>query len=110
MPPEFRASADAHRCEKGWTWRVEARCRGEDPALFFHPDGERGKARKHRQRLAKRICADCPVISQCRQHAIAFQESFGTWGGMAEDERIGVLSSAAVHLRAHRNPSPKVRG
>jgi WhiB family redox-sensing transcriptional regulator len=75
---------------EAWSWQLAARCRGEDPSIFFHPDGERGRARKRRQRRAKDICAECPVAAQCRQHSLAFHERFGTWGGLSEDEREGL--------------------
>lgn len=85
-----------------WEWRKHARCRTEDPSLFFHPDGERGKARIRRQQLARRICAECPVTIACQEHSIAFQEAFGIWGGLTEDERVKLLDSPAVRVRTHR--------
>jgi WhiB family transcriptional regulator, redox-sensing transcriptional regulator len=88
---------------ESWSWRVAARCRGEDLSLFFHPDGERGQARRRRQLLAKQVCAQCPVLVQCRAHSLAFQEPFGTWGGLTEDERSRLLPARAVNLRTHRS-------
>lgn len=68
-------------------WQLHARCRYEDPSLFFHPDGERGWARKNRQQRARAICAACPVARECGEYSISFQEAFGTWGGLSEDDR-----------------------
>ena len=34
--------------------------------MFFHPDGERGRARAQRERHAKEMCHRCPVIVQCQ--------------------------------------------
>jgi WhiB family transcriptional regulator, redox-sensing transcriptional regulator len=100
-------STRTHRASRvanteAWSWHVGARCRDEDLALFFHPDGERGQARRKRQQLAKQVCAQCPVMAQCRAHALAFQEPFGTWGGLTEDERSRLLPDRAVNLRTHR--------
>lgn len=92
-----------NRSGENWEWRIEARCRTEDPSLFFHPDGERGNDRQRRQQLARQVCSVCPVMLQCREHAIAFQEGFGTWGGLSEDERARLLQPAAVHIRTHRH-------
>lgn len=92
--------------EEAWSWRVGARCRTEDPSLFFHPDGERGKARKNRQQLAKEICSECPVLEQCRQHSLTFQEAFGTWGGLSEDDRGKFLPAGAVAIRTRRRFNP----
>jgi WhiB family redox-sensing transcriptional regulator len=97
------------RAAEAWTWQLHARCRGEDLSIFFHPDGERGRARKRRQRRAKDICAQCPVAAQCRQHSLSFHERFGTWGGLSEDERdkllhndgIGADSDSDANARAH---------
>ena len=77
-------------------------CRGADMALFFHPDGERGHARSNRQREAKAVCARCPVVSDCRTHAVTHQETWGTWGGLSEDERTSLLRRSAVGVRTHR--------
>ncbi|MCV7067917.1 WhiB family transcriptional regulator [Mycolicibacterium farcinogenes] len=85
MPPVLKSAALGSL--ETWEWRVQARCRDEDPALFFHPDGERTRDRAQRQQLARQICSNCPVVRQCHDHAVRFQEAFGTWGGLSEDER-----------------------
>src|SRR4051794_33481886 len=80
------------RLAEASTWRLFAGCRGEDPAIFFHPDGERGRSRRRRQERAKAVCAQCPVILECRSHALHHGENFGTWGGMSEQERMDLLT------------------
>jgi WhiB family transcriptional regulator, redox-sensing transcriptional regulator len=75
-----------------WEWQYEGACRHADPTLFFHPEGERGAARRRRDAAAKSICAACPVMEQCREHALAVREPYGVWGGLSEDDRLFVLS------------------
>lgn len=70
-----------------WEWQFDGSCRDEDPRLFFHPEGERGPARRERDAAAKTICTACPVLQQCREHALAVREPYGVWGGMSEDDR-----------------------
>jgi WhiB family redox-sensing transcriptional regulator len=72
---------------EAWDWQVEGNCRNLDSGVFFHPDGERGFARADRIANAKRICQSCPVIVQCRHHALTVEEPFGVWGGLDETER-----------------------
>ncbi|MEU7219861.1 WhiB family transcriptional regulator [Nocardia iowensis] len=69
-----------------WDWQLSAACRGQDSAMFFHPEGERGFARTARIRRAKQICQSCPVLAQCRSHALEVGEPFGIWGGLSEVE------------------------
>ena len=70
-----------------WEWQLQGSCRGADPDLFFHPEGERGPARAGRETAAKAICASCPVLQQCAAHALAVREPYGVWGGMSEEDR-----------------------
>jgi len=70
-----------------WDWQLEGACRGFDSSLFFHTDNERGFAREMREARAKAICGSCPVLRQCREHALTVQEPYGIWGGMGEVER-----------------------
>lgn len=79
-----------------WEWQFEGACRDMDPEMFFHPDGERGPRRRNRDNAAKAICATCPVIQQCREHALAVQEPFGVWGGLTEEERTTILARRGV--------------
>ncbi|MCV7064515.1 WhiB family transcriptional regulator [Mycolicibacterium houstonense] len=74
-------------------WRLQARCRGMDPALFFHPDGERGQARARRAECARAICAQCPVVQACRRYSLERNERFGVWGGVSEEERELILNN-----------------
>jgi len=68
-------------------WWAHAACRGADLAVFFSPDDERGHARDRREAQARRICRPCPVLAQCRDHALAVGEPYGVWGGMTEGDR-----------------------
>jgi WhiB family redox-sensing transcriptional regulator len=70
-----------------WDWQLEGACRALPPEMFFHPEGERGPRRRNREAAAKAICATCPVIAECRAHALAIREPYGIWGGLGEDER-----------------------
>jgi WhiB family redox-sensing transcriptional regulator len=72
-----------------WEWQQHGLCRRLGSHLFFHPEGERGSARRARQEIAKAVCARCPVLTQCREHALRVAEPYGVWGGMSEDERAG---------------------
>ncbi|PBC48075.1 transcriptional regulator [Rhodococcus sp. ACS1] len=72
----------------GWDWRHEGSCRGTDTATFFSPDDrEQRTVRTRRERRAKQICQDCPVLRECRTHALTAAEHYGIWGGMSETER-----------------------
>ncbi|MFC9557851.1 WhiB family transcriptional regulator [Rhodococcus sp. NPDC056960] len=68
-------------------WRLRARCRSEGMDVFFSPSGENKPRRAERERAAKDICAACPVIDWCRDHALTVQEPYGVWGGMSEADR-----------------------
>ncbi|WP_155926722.1 WhiB family transcriptional regulator [Mycolicibacterium sp. CBMA 234] len=83
--PTIRPVADE------WEWQSEARCRTMDTNIFFHPDAERGLARRQRVEQAKQICSTCPVIMQCADFASRSQEPFGTWGGISETDRMETL-------------------
>lgn len=73
---------------QGWDWRHEGSCRGTDTDMCFSPDDrEQRTARARRERRAKQVCGDCPVLSECRTHALTAAEHYGIWGGMSETER-----------------------
>ncbi|TQC47200.1 WhiB family transcriptional regulator [Rhodococcus sp. WS4] len=72
---------------ESWDWQLSAACRDADPAVFFHPDNERGEPRASRVRAAKRICLRCPVRARCLNYALEAYERHGIWGGYTEEER-----------------------
>lgn len=57
-----------------------ASCSGKSPDVFFPSDGV-GVL------LAQKICADCPVIDECLEYALANHISHGVWGGASERQR-----------------------
>ncbi|MFW0791082.1 WhiB family transcriptional regulator [Gordonia sp. CPCC 205333] len=74
-----------------WDWQMQGMCRGVESSVFFHPDGERGRARAQRERRAKQLCNQCPVLASCREHALAVAEPYGIWGGLSESERAMLI-------------------
>lgn len=83
---------------ENWEWQLLGACRGADSDLFFHPEGERGARRDNREAAAKAVCARCPVVRPCRDHALAVREPYGVWGGLGEHER------EALSVRSARRP------
>ncbi len=86
-----------------WDWQLHGQCRNANAAVFFHPEGERGPARRRREQQAKAICANCPVIAQCREHALAAAEPYGIWGGLGEAERNEILKARRRNLSRNSN-------
>jgi WhiB family transcriptional regulator, redox-sensing transcriptional regulator len=75
-----------------WEWQLQGSCRDADPRLFFHPEGERGPARRERDAEARAICSGCPVMQECRSHALTVREPYGVWGGLTEDDREAIYA------------------
>ena len=76
----------------GEAWEQDALCRGSQGALFFGPHGfEPKRERTIREEEAKNICARCPALVACREHALRHGELYGVWGGLGETERRALL-------------------
>lgn len=75
-----------------WEWQYVGLCRTVSPEVFFHPEGERGPARRRRDERAKQVCLSCPVLQECRDHALRAREPYGVWGAMTEGERETLLA------------------
>ena len=52
-----------------------------------------------REMRAKSICQACPVLEQCRTHALRVDEPYGIWGGMSESERVEILRARPRRAR-----------
>lgn len=85
---------------EGWDWQAQGACRRVHPEIFFHPDNERGSKRRTRDNAAKAVCATCPVLDACREHALAVREPFGVWGGLTESERERVYVARVTRVPA----------
>jgi WhiB family transcriptional regulator, redox-sensing transcriptional regulator len=83
-------------------WRSGAACRNEDPELFFARDGEgpNSDSLRKRVRLAKAVCKQCEVTSECLQYALKHDQRIGVWGGMTEDERVALKRSGSRRMGA----------
>jgi WhiB family redox-sensing transcriptional regulator len=66
-------------------WRGRSACRDSDPDIFF-PIGSSGPAVEQIE-TARRICAACPVGTECIEFALETNQEAGIWGGTTEDER-----------------------
>ncbi|MEM1333717.1 MAG: WhiB family transcriptional regulator [Actinomycetota bacterium] len=80
--PLLLAPFDPHEQQ----WRAHAACSGRIE-LFFGKPSERPEARVRREAKAKQLCAECPVILQCRE-ASQSRAEYGLWGGESEEDRF----------------------
>ena len=65
-------------------WVDAAACRGLDSAIFYPLTDEEAET-------AKDVCAVCPVVDECLEHAIDNRERNGVWGGATERERMRII-------------------
>lgn len=83
-------------------WTERAACRGLDTKEFYAYD-------EAKQRQAKRVCAECPVVVECLAYALANNEQ-GVWGGATENERRRMQGKRPKTWergeRSTRKPSP----
>jgi WhiB family redox-sensing transcriptional regulator len=63
-------------------WMEQAACVAVNPEIFY-PEDRRGRD----ARVARTICASCPVIADCLTHALSHHENHGIWGGLDEADR-----------------------
>ena len=80
-------------------WRDRARCREEDPELFF-PVGT-GDPAKVQIAAAKKICAQCPVVEPCLTWALDNGQT-GVWGGTSDEERQSIRRRQRATERQQR--------
>ena len=69
-----------------YEWQEQGLCRRLPADLFFDAESARSAQRALREAQAKRVCSRCPVLAQCRTHALA-AEDYGIWGGLTAGER-----------------------
>jgi WhiB family transcriptional regulator, redox-sensing transcriptional regulator len=75
------------------TWQDSAACKGRKDIDFFptmdRPGGQNARWRANVAR-AKAVCAECPVIKDCRIEAQSHDMTAGIWFGTTEAERKGL--------------------
>jgi len=84
-----------------YAWQQHGTCSDADPSVFFHPEGERGPARRLRELKALAVCVDCPALQACRQHALSVREPYGVWGGTTENQRQLLHSTGQTRLHGY---------
>ncbi|MBX7450898.1 WhiB family transcriptional regulator [Mycolicibacterium sp. 3033] len=76
--------------QDSWSWQWRGTCR-DYPIEVFFPDDPHRTVVRHKENDAKAICRQCPVLQQCRDHALRTPEQFGVWGAMTASERSRLL-------------------
>jgi WhiB family redox-sensing transcriptional regulator len=67
-------------------WMARGICRDHPPEVFFPSDGVGVE-------VAKRLCATCPVKSECLDYALEHRVDHGVWGGTSERQRRRIAKS-----------------
>lgn len=75
-------------------WRLDANCRGLDPALFFP-----GRADHEMVRDALAVCEGCTVRQQCLDYSFEIHERDGVWGGLPANRRRKMKSQMIARDR-----------
>jgi WhiB family redox-sensing transcriptional regulator len=80
-------------------WTDQAACAETDKDVFFHPERERGQARRSRDIAAKKVCARCFVAAECLDYSLTTGDVYGVFGGLTAEERH-ILDPSLVNHRS----------
>lgn len=73
------------------SWMDQAACLHHDAEMWFGSAPEQGEA--------KAICRSCPVMVECRAHALERDERIGVWGGLDQEQLDEIRSRARARYR-----------
>lgn len=68
-----------------------ARCDGEDPELFFRPEGRTGQRladERWMEAEAKKVCGTCLVQAECLAAAVLEDDRHAIRGGLTYEDRL----------------------
>jgi WhiB family redox-sensing transcriptional regulator len=80
-----------------WTPPAGGACETQDRQLFLGRPAEPAVAALAREEEAKRVCARCAVLLECRASALAETNPVGVRGGLTAGERGAVRRRRAYH-------------
>ncbi|UGQ09404.1 WhiB family transcriptional regulator [Yinghuangia sp. ASG 101] len=107
-PPSAHDIVEPDQRASTWIPPATGACRSEDLWLFLGRPEEPAVVRMAREEDAKRICARCAVLLECRDAALAdataAPEITGVRGGLTPEER------RAIARRRRRRVSRRVAG
>lgn len=72
-------------------WKLPGSCAKHENPDLWHTEAP---GNTWETRLAKKICADCPVIDQCRECSILNEEPWGIWAGIGKNTRRRIIKTA----------------
>ncbi len=75
-------------------WADHGACR-DKPQEWWFPDPAAGATYTDPRALA--VCADCPVLTECRAWGIA-HEAHGVWGGLSARQRERIRRRSGLRL------------
>ncbi|HSA49319.1 MAG TPA: WhiB family transcriptional regulator [Yinghuangia sp.] len=108
LPSSAHDIAELDKPASTWIPPATGACRVEDLRLFLGKPEEPAVVRIAREEDAKRICARCAVLLECRAAALAdagpAPETTGVRGGLTPEER------RAIALRLRRRGTRRVSG
>lgn len=86
--PRVKPTGFIHQMSDQAQWASQSSCRDDDPRLFDTIRTNKLTVVDDDVRTAMDICADCPVMLRCLEHAIRFDMRDGVWGGMVYEDRV----------------------
>lgn len=84
------------------SWQEHASCAGMETEMFFTPLIDAPGRQLEELPTIRRMCAACPVQSECSEHAIK-HEAFGVWAGLTARDREEIRRKRGIFLDRPEN-------
>lgn len=73
-------------------WQTQAECASAGHAAFFGDEEQQPTMSIKQVRNAAKLCAICPVYTECLRHALTQREEYGVWAGTSGRVRRKIFS------------------